>query len=63
PQIEAILNLTLQNMQLSLDQSLAGKTSSVKEREIKRGFGNLIISQTAAYGLRLMFKEIKRAID
>jgi Transposase IS116/IS110/IS902 family len=63
PQIEAILNLTLQNMQLSLDQSLAGKASSVKEGEIKRGFGNLIISQTAAYGLRLMFKELKRAID
>ena len=63
PQIEAILNLTLQNMQLSLDQSLAGKSSAVKEREIKRGFGNLIISQTAAYGLRLMFKELKQAIQ
>ncbi|MBW4614234.1 MAG: hypothetical protein KME21_13370 [Desmonostoc vinosum HA7617-LM4] len=63
PQIEAILNLTLQNMQLSLDQSLADKASSVKESEIKRGFGNLIISQTAAYALRLMFKELKQAIN
>ena len=62
PQIEAILNLTLQNMQLSLDQSLAGKATEVKEREIKRGFGNLIISQTSAYGLRLLFKELKQAI-
>lgn len=62
PQIEAVLNLTLQNMQLSLDQSLAGKASSVKEREIKRGFGNLIIAQTSAYGLRLLFKELKQAI-
>ncbi|MBU7587262.1 MAG: hypothetical protein KAF91_31185 [Nostoc sp. TH1S01] len=63
PQIEAILNLTLQNMQLSLDQSLAGKASAVKEREIKKGFGHLIISQTAAYGLRLLFKELKQAIN
>ncbi|BCL34235.1 transposase [Nostoc sp. MS1] len=62
PQIEAILNLTLQNMQLSLEGSLADKTSDVKEREIKRGFGNLVISQTAAYGLRLLFKELKRTV-
>ncbi|HIK06656.1 MAG TPA: hypothetical protein IGS40_18400 [Trichormus sp. M33_DOE_039] len=49
-------------MQLSLDQSLAGKTSDVKEHEIKRCLGNLIISQTAAYSLRLLFKELKQSI-
>ncbi|WP_242048571.1 MULTISPECIES: hypothetical protein [Nostocales] len=36
---------------------------SVKQREVKKGFGNLVISQTAAYALRLMFKELKKAVQ
>jgi len=63
PQIEALLNLTIQNMQLSLDNSLKESVPAVKEREVKRGFGNLIIMQTAAYGCRLLFKELKRQLQ
>ncbi|MEH1805583.1 hypothetical protein [Nostoc sp.] len=31
----------------------------VKQKVIKKGFGNLVISQTAAYGCRLLFRELK----
>jgi hypothetical protein len=34
----------------------------VKQKDVKRGFGNLVISQTAAYACRLLFKELKRAV-
>jgi hypothetical protein len=34
----------------------------VKTSEAKRGFGNLIIMQTAAYGCRLLFRELKKSI-
>ena len=49
-QLEAILNLTLQTMQMSLTASIAVSDISprVKEKVIKKGFGNLVISQTAA---------------
>ncbi|MGV0102245.1 Transposase IS116/IS110/IS902 family [Nostoc sp. DSM 114160] len=64
PQLEATLNLTLQTMQMSLTTSMAAGdiAPGVKQREVKKGFGNLVISQTAAYGCRLMFKELKRAV-
>jgi len=64
PQIEATIALTMQTMQMtlaasSLDSELA---PGVKEKEVKKGFGNLVISQTAAYGCRLLFKELKRSL-
>ena len=31
----------------------------VKEKVIKKGFGNLVMSQTAAYSCRLLFREQK----
>ncbi|MEH2030250.1 MAG: hypothetical protein V7K67_11340 [Nostoc sp.] len=64
PQIEATLALTMQTMQMSLTASMSVNdiTPGVKEREVKKGFGNLVISQTAAYGCRLLFKELKRAV-
>lgn len=65
PQMEATLNLTLQTMQMSLTTSMAvgDITPGVKQREVKKGFGNLVISQTAAYGCRLLFKELKKAVQ
>lgn len=64
PQLEATLNLTLQTMQMSLTTSMAvgDIAPGVKEREVKKGFGNLVISQTAAYGCRLLFKELKKSV-
>ncbi|MBD2503153.1 IS110 family transposase [Anabaena azotica] len=64
PQLEATLNLTLQTMQMSLVTSIAAGdiAPGVKHKDVKRGFGNLVISQTAAYGCRLLFKELKRAV-
>ena len=35
----------------------------VEPQPFKRGFGNLIISQTAGYACRLLFKELKRALS
>ncbi|MBD2692652.1 IS110 family transposase [Anabaena catenula] len=65
PQLEATINLTMQTMQMSLTASMNTEQvmSSVKEREVKKGFGNLVISQTAAYGCRLLFKELKKAVQ
>ncbi|HLO84896.1 MAG TPA: transposase [Nostocaceae cyanobacterium] len=65
PQVEATLALTLQAMQASLTASMSvgDIAPGVKEKEVKKGFGNLVISQTAAYGVRLLFKELKRAIN
>ncbi|MDJ0800519.1 MAG: transposase [Calothrix sp. MO_167.B12] len=64
PQLEATLNLTLQTMQMSMTTSMnAGEIApGVKAKDVKRGFGNLVISQTAAYGCRLLFKELKKAV-
>jgi len=64
PQFEATLNLTLQTMQMSLASSSMTEelAPGVKGQEIKKGFGNLVISQTAAYGCRLLFKELKKAV-
>ncbi|MDJ0733281.1 MAG: hypothetical protein QNJ47_04205 [Nostocaceae cyanobacterium] len=63
-QLEATLNLTLQTMQMGLTSSMiAGDIApGVKDREVKKGFGNLVISQTAAYGCRLLFKELKGVV-
>lgn len=65
PQLQATIDLTLQTMQLSLASSalVDDVAPGVKEKEVKKGFGNLVISQTAAYGVRLLFKELKRAIN
>ncbi|AVH71747.1 hypothetical protein NLP_3178 [Nostoc sp. 'Lobaria pulmonaria (5183) cyanobiont'] len=48
-------------MQMSLTASMAVSeiTPGVKEKVIKKGFGNLVISQTAAYTCRLLFRELK----
>ncbi|MEH1851467.1 MAG: transposase [Nostoc sp.] len=65
PQLEATLNLTLQTMQMSLTTSMAAEdiAPGVKQNQVKKGFGNLVISQTAAYGCRLLFKELKRSCN
>ncbi|MEH1933018.1 MAG: hypothetical protein V7L14_04705 [Nostoc sp.] len=65
PQLEATLNLTLQTMQLSLTASMSVEdiAPGVKQNQVKKGFGNLVISQTAAYGCRLLFKELKRSCN
>ena len=47
---------------MSMVNSMGDVTGGVKAREVKRGFGNLIISQTAAYGCRLLFKQWKKAV-
>jgi hypothetical protein len=64
PQLEATLNLTMQTVQMSLAANMAAGdiAPGVKEKEVKKGFGNLIINQTAAYGCRLLFKELKKAV-
>ncbi len=48
-------------MQMSLTASMAVSeiTLGVKEKVVKKGFGNLVISQTAAYTCRLLFRELK----
>jgi len=63
PQVEAMLNLTMQTMQISLAASAEKLAPGAKSQEVKRGFGKLVISQTAAYGCRLLFKELKKAIQ
>ncbi|MEH1769176.1 MAG: hypothetical protein V7L30_22615 [Nostoc sp.] len=65
PQLEATLNLTLQTMQMSLTASMSAEdiAPGVKQNQVKKGFGNLVISQTAAYGCRLLFKELKRSCN
>ncbi|OCQ98977.1 hypothetical protein BCD64_23345 [Nostoc sp. MBR 210] len=64
PQLEATLNLTMQTVQMSLAANITSGdiASGVKEKEVKKGFGNLIINQTAAYGCRLLFKELKKTV-
>ncbi|WP_071187935.1 hypothetical protein [Trichormus sp. NMC-1] len=64
PQLEDTINLTMQTMQISLTASMNTDqvASGVKEKEVKKGFGNLVISQTAAYGCRLLFKELKKTV-
>ncbi|WP_228014352.1 hypothetical protein [Fortiea sp. LEGE XX443] len=64
PQLEATLNLTMQTVQMSLATNMASGdiAAGVKEKEVKKGFGNLVISQTAAYGCRLLFKELKKSV-
>jgi len=47
------------------EQNMADLTTlspDVKTAEAKRGFGNLIINQTAAYGCRLLFRELKKKV-
>ena len=63
PQLEATLNLTLQTMHMSMVTSMGDVAPGVKARDVKRGFGNLVISQTAAYGCRLLFKQLKKAVN
>ncbi|ALF52054.1 hypothetical protein ACX27_02990 [Nostoc piscinale CENA21] len=65
PQLEATLNLTMQTVQMSLAANIASGdiASGVKDKEVKKGFGNLIINQTAAYGCRLLFKELKKTVQ
>ncbi len=64
PQLEATLNLRLQTMQMGLTTSMVGGdiAPGVKDKEVRGGFGNLVISQTAAYGCRLLFKELKGVV-
>ena len=62
PQLEATLNLTLQTMHMSMVTSMGDVAGGVKANQVKRGFGNLVISQTAAYGCRLLFKQLKKAV-
>ncbi|MDJ0734617.1 MAG: hypothetical protein QNJ47_11220 [Nostocaceae cyanobacterium] len=63
-QLEVTLNLTLQTMQMGLNASMvAGDIApGVKDKEVRGGFGNLVISQTVAYGCRLLFKELKGVV-
>lgn len=60
--VTSTIDLSMQAISMSL---MAGLSTQLKDkanvREVKRGFGNLIINQTAAYGLRLLFKELKKA--
>jgi hypothetical protein len=49
-------------MSLTTSMAAGDIAPGVKEREVKKGFGNLVISQTAAYGCRLLFKELKRSV-
>jgi|GEM_PF-1731070 len=62
PQIKALLELTLASMQANLIKTSGEISTKVKETEAKKGFGNLIINQTAAYGCRLLFRELKKAV-
>ena len=48
--------------QLAASEKIFDAPSNVKHTEVKKGFGNLIICQTAAYGCRLLFRELKRAL-
>lgn len=60
--VASTLDLSMQAISMSMN---TGLTTELKDkansREVRRGFGNLIINQTAAYGLRLLFKELKKA--
>lgn len=62
--VTSTLDLSMQAISMSL---MAGLSTELHDkanvREVKKGFGNLIVSQTAAYGLRLLFKELKKATD
>lgn len=61
PQLETTLNLVFSMFEMNI-AGLTPLAPEVKTTEAKRGFGNLIIMQTAAYGCRLLFRELKKAI-
>ncbi|NES72291.1 MAG: hypothetical protein F6K24_47395, partial [Okeania sp. SIO2D1] len=57
-------NSTVSLMLNAFELNLAGLeqiSPNLKQREVKRGFGNLVICQTAAYGVKLLFKELKKS--
>ncbi len=55
-EIDGILNLFI------LDKITKSASSKKSKAEVKRGFGKLVINQTAAYGCRLLFPELKKAV-
>lgn len=59
---EQQLTASLTMFEALLETNLLDEIKEVKRSEAKRGFGNLIICQTAAYGCKLLFKELKRQI-
>lgn len=60
--VASTLDLSMQAISMSLMAGLNHEvTGKAKVVTVKKGFGNSIINQTAAYGLRLLFKELKKA--
>ena len=45
-----------------LNSKLAAKKADTKPTQNKRGFGKLVISRTAVRAVKLLYKELKRAI-
>ncbi|NES20224.1 MAG: hypothetical protein F6K41_15150 [Symploca sp. SIO3E6] len=59
-QLELLSQLLMSNIEQSLKDSL---TKGLKQTEVRKGFGNLIIMRTAGYACKLLFKELKRCIN
>ncbi len=45
------------------DSFFDGSDRVLDQNQVKRGFGKLLICQTAAYGVRLLFRELKRILN
>jgi hypothetical protein len=61
-QTDAIPAVVIQAVLSAVETSIADLAPEAKP-ESRRGFGNLVISQTAGYGVRLLYRELKRAIS
>lgn len=61
-QLDAILALTMKSIQSDMNEQTKKIAPGAKTQEVRKGFGNLVINQTAAYGCRLLFRELKKAI-
>lgn len=57
------LDTSTKMFEVLLESHLNNHSQNIKQTEAKKGFGNLIICQTAAYGTRLLFRELKRALE
>ena len=63
PLIQSQLDLIIQLLTASLNQNLAqGLEKSIKQTEVQKGFGNLIIMRTAGRACKMLFQELKRSV-
>lgn len=61
-QTDAVPATVVQAVLSAVETSIADLAPEAKQ-ESRRGFGNLVIAQTAGYGVRILYRELKKSVS